>query len=163
LLFGAFYGIIIGLMAQNIVVTNREARKDYNILWTLEAGVQLQGCEVKSLREHNANLKGSFAHFDKNSNLVLYNMHIAPYQQAGITSPEPLRPRMLLLHKTEIKRLQGELNQKGLTLIPLKAYFNKRGLVKVELGLSKGKKSYDKREDIKKREHNRQMQRAVRK
>jgi len=150
-------------MAQDIAVTNREAKRDYSILWSVEVGIQLQGCEVKSLREHQANLKGSFAHLDKDSNLVLYNMHISPYQQAGIVNPEPLRPRRLLLHKTEIKRLQADLGQKGLTLIPLKVYFNKRGMVKVELGLGKGKKAFDKRDDIKKREHDRQIQRAVRK
>ena len=150
-------------MKQDIVVTNREAKRDYNILWAFEAGIQLQGCEVKSLREHQANLKGSFAHLDKDSNLVLYNMHISPYQQAGISSPEPSRPRRLLVHKSEVNKITTELNQKGLTLIPLKVYFNKKGLAKVELGLGKGKKAYDKRDDIKKREHDRQMQRAVRK
>ena len=150
-------------MGQDIVVTNREAKRDYNILWAVEAGIQLQGCEVKSLREHQANLKGSFAHFDNHGNMVLYNMHIAPYSQAGVfNQPEPLRPRRLLLHKNEIKRLAVEVNQKHLTIIPLKVYF-KESLAKVELGLAKGKKSYDKREDIKKREHQRQMQRAVRK
>ena len=149
-------------MGQNIVVTNREAKRDYNILWAIEAGIQLQGCEVKSLREHQANLKGSFAHLDKNNNLVLYNMHISAYKQAGILSLEPSRPRQLLLHKVEIKRLQVELLQKGLALIPLKVYFNKNGLIKVELGLGKGKKFHDKREDIKKRDHDRQMQRALR-
>jgi SsrA-binding protein len=149
-------------MKQDIVVTNREARKDYDILWTVEAGIQLQGCEVKSLREHLANLKGSFAHLDKGSNLVLYNMHISPYQQAGISSPEPLRQRRLLVHKSEINKIMGELNQKGLALIPLKVYFNSKGMAKVELGLGKGKKTYDKREDIKKREHDRQIRRAVR-
>lgn len=150
-------------MAQNIVVTNKEAKRDYNILWAVEAGIQLEGCEVKSLREHQAGLKGSFAHFDKNNNIVLYNMYIAPYLQAGVfRAPEPLRPRRLLLHKSEIKRLKQDLNQKGLTLIPLKVYFNKKGLAKVDLGLGKGKKSYDKRDDIKKRDHDRQIQRAVR-
>lgn len=150
-------------MGQNIVVTNREAKRDYSIIWAVEAGIQLQGCEVKSLREHQANLKGSFAHFDNHGNMVLYNMHIAPYSQAGVfNQPEPLRPRRLLLHKNEIKRLTAEANQKHLTIIPLKVYF-KESLVKIELGLAKGKKSYDKREDIKKREHERQIQRAVRK
>jgi len=148
-------------MKQDIVVTNREARKDYDILWTVEAGIQLEGCEVKSLREHQANLKGSFAHLDKGSNLVLYNMHISPYQQAGISSPQPLRQRRLLVHRSEINKIRAELNQKGLALIPLKVYFNSKGLAKVELGLGKGKKTYDKREDIKKREHDRQIRRAV--
>lgn len=147
-------------MSSDIVVTNREARRDYNILWTIEAGIQLAGCEVKSLREHRANLKGSFAYLDKHGNIVLYNMHISPYEQAGIVEPEPTRPRRLLLHKAEIKKISVELNQKQLALIPLKVYF-KRGLAKVELGIAKGKKSYDKREDIKKRDHERQMRRAV--
>ena len=151
-------------MANNIVVTNREAKRDYSILWAVEAGIELQGCEVKSLRGHQANLKGSFAHLDKNNNLVLYNMHISPYSQAGVFNrPEPLRARRLLLHRQEIKRIQAELMQKGLALIPLKVYFNKKGMAKVELGLGKGKKHYDKREDIKKRDHDRQMRRALRK
>ena len=108
-------------MADNTIVTNREARRNYDISWTVEAGIQLVGCEVKSLREHQANLKGSFAHLDKNGNIVLYNMHISPYQQAGVFNrPEPLRTRRLLLHKAEIHRLMAELNQKKLALIPLK-------------------------------------------
>jgi SsrA-binding protein len=144
-----------------VVVTNSQARRDYRILWTMEAGIALQGCEVKSLREHRANLKGSFAHPDSYGNILLYNMHISPYEQAGTTGPEPARPRRLLLHKSEIRRIASELGQKGLALIPLKVYF-KQGLAKIELGLAKGKQAYDKREDIKKREHQRQMQRVVR-
>lgn len=149
-------------MGPNIVVTNREAKRDYSILWTIEAGIALVGCEVKSLREHRANLKGSFAHPDSYGNILLYNMHISPYEQAGTAGPEPARPRRLLLHKSEIKRIASELGQKGLTLIPLKVYF-KGGLAKVELGLAKGRQASDKREDIKKREHERQMQRALKK
>ncbi len=148
-------------MSSEAIVTNREARRDYDILWTIEAGIQLSGGEVKSLREHRANLKGSFAHIDKEGNIVLYNMHIAPYEQVGSISPEPIRPRRLLLHKSEIKRIVIELNQQHYTLIPLKAYF-KKGLVKIEIGIAKGKQAYDKREDIKKREHQLQMQRALR-
>ena len=148
-------------MSTDIVVTNREARRDYDILQSLEAGIQLKGCEIKSLRQHHANLKGSFAHIDKNTQVILYNMHISPYEQAGAISTEPTRPRRLLLHKAEIKGLYDELIKKHLTLIPLKVYF-KAGLAKIELGLAKGKKLYDKREDVKKREHQRQIQRAVR-
>ncbi len=147
-----------------VIVTNRQAHRDYDILWSMEAGIQLVGCEVKSLRQHNANLKGSFAHIDPNGNIILYNMHIAPYPQAGV-SPElsdPARPRRLLLHKSQIKRIADELKQGHIALIPLKVYF-KKGLAKVDLGLGKGKKAYDKREDIKRREHQRQMQRAMRK
>jgi SsrA-binding protein len=145
---------------ETAVVTNREAKRDYKILWAIEAGIQLEGCEVKSLREHRANLKGSFAYPDSKGNIVLYNMHITPYEQAGVAASEPARPRRLLLHKTEIKRLTAELTQKHLALIPLKVYF-KKGLAKVELALGKGKRAFDKREDIKKREHQRQIQRAV--
>jgi len=148
-------------MSSETIVTNREAKRDYNILWSLEAGIELQGCEVKSLREHRANLKGSFAHVDKKGIILLYNMHITPYEQAGIITPEPARPRKLLLHKAEIERMAIEVNQKRLTLIPLKAYF-KRGLVKIEIGVAKSKQAHDKRQDIKKREHQLEMQRAVR-
>jgi SsrA-binding protein len=148
-------------MSLEVIVTNREARRDYSVLWTIEAGIQLEGCEVKSLREHRANLKGSFAYPDSYGNIVLYNMYISPYEQAGVATTEATRPRRLLLHKSEIKRIKAELTQKRLALIPLKVYF-KKGLAKVELALGKGKRVFDKREDIKKREHDRQVRRAMR-
>ncbi|KPK38009.1 MAG: SsrA-binding protein, partial [Omnitrophica WOR_2 bacterium SM23_29] len=133
-------------MSEELIATNREARHNYHILESVEAGIELKGAEVKSLREHRANLKDSFARVEGNE-IYLYNMHISPYPQAGRFNPEPKRRRKLLLHKTEIKRLFGQLTQKGLTLVPLMLYF-KRGFAKVELALAKGKKLYDKREVI---------------
>lgn len=148
-------------MAEELVATNREARHNYHILESVEAGIELKGAEVKSLREHRANLKDSFARVE-DGEVYLYNMHISPYPQAGKFNPDPKRRRKLLLHNTEIKRLLGQLTQKGLTLIPLRLYF-KRGLVKVELALAKGKKLYDKREAIRRREADRELRRALRK
>ena len=147
-------------MADETVATNREARHNYHILESFEAGIALQGAEVKSLRDKKANLKDSFARIEDDE-LFLYNMHISPYPQAGRFAPDPKRRRKLLLHKTEIKRLLGELTQKGLTLIPLKVYFT-RGNAKAEIALVKGKKLYDKREDIKKRDSDRDLRREVR-
>jgi len=146
-------------MAEELVATNREARHNYHILEAVEAGIELKGAEVKSLREHRANLKDSFARVEENE-LYLYNMHISPYPQAGKFNPDPKRRRKLLLHKSEIKRLLGQLTQKGLTLIPLRLYF-KRGIAKVELALAKGKKLYDKREAIRRREAERELRRAL--
>ena len=137
-------------MAENIVATNRRARYDYAILESLEAGIELRGTEVKSLRNGKASLNDSFARAEGNE-LFLYNVHIAPYEFGNIANVESLRPRKLLLHKNQIRKLIGEVSTKHLALIPLKIYF-KNGIAKVEIALAKGKKSYDKRETIKKRE-----------
>ncbi len=147
-------------MAEDTIATNREAWHNYHILESVEAGIELMGAEVKSLRDHKANLKDSFARIEENE-IYLYNMHISPYPQAGRFNPDPKRRRKILLHKAEIRRLFGQLSQKGLTLIPLKLYL-KRGLVKVELALSKGKRLYDKREDIKRRDSERELRRELR-
>ncbi len=147
-------------MAEESVATNNEARHNYHILESAEAGIELMGAEVKSLRGHKANLKDSFARIE-DGEIYLYNMHISPYPQAGRFNPDPKRRRKLLLHKTEIKRLFVQLTQKGLTLIPLKLYF-KKGLAKVELALAKGKKLYDRREDIKRRDSDRDLRRELR-
>ncbi len=141
------------------LVTNRKARHDFHILETFEAGIALAGTEVKSLREGKGNLKDSFARVD-NGELYLYNMHISPYEKGNIYNKDPLRPRKLLMHKKQINRLFGQVKEKGLTLIPLKVYLNERGLVKVELALAKGKALYDKREDVKRRDASREMEKA---
>ncbi|MGB4631688.1 MAG: SsrA-binding protein SmpB [Tepidanaerobacteraceae bacterium] len=142
-----------------VLVTNRKARHDYHILETFEAGIVLVGTEVKSLREGRGNLKDSFARVE-NGELFLYNMHISPYEKGNIFNRDPLRTRKLLMHKKEINRLAGRVQEKGLTLIPLKVYLNERGLVKVELALAKGKALYDKREDIKRRDAKREVEKA---
>jgi len=141
------------------LVTNRKARHDYHILETFEAGIELVGTEVKSLRAGKGNLNDSFARVE-NGELFLYNMHISPYEKGNIFNKDPLRTRKLLMHKKQINRLFGQVKEKGLTLIPLKVYLNERGLVKVELALAKGKALYDKREDIKKRSADRQIEKA---
>lgn len=143
-----------------MVTENRKARHDYFILQTYEAGLALVGTEVKSLREGRANLTDSFARVE-NGEVILYNMHISPYQKGGYVNHEPKRPRRLLLHKREIARLAGAVQQKGLTLIPLSVYFTERGWAKVALALARGKKLYDKRADLAKREAAREIERAV--
>lgn len=140
-------------------VTNRQARYNYHILESLEAGIELKGTEVKSLREGKVSLKDSFARVD-DGEVFLYNCHISPYEFGNIANVEPTRPRKLLLHKNQISRLVGQVSQKGFTLIPLKIYF-KRGLAKVELALAQGKVQYDKRETIRKRETARELRRTL--
>jgi len=142
-----------------IVATNRKALYNYHILDSFEAGMVLKGSEVKSLRMGKVSLRESFARTEGNK-VFLYNLHIAPYTHQGIPGPEPTRPRKLLLHKREIKRLIGLTSQKGLTLIPLKIYF-KEGRAKVEIALAKGKKKYDKREKLKRKTAQREIARAL--
>jgi SsrA-binding protein len=141
------------------VATNRKAFHDYFVEETLEAGLVLQGTEVKSLRLGLANLTDSYA-IVKNNELFLLNANISPYPHGNIMNHEPLRTRKLLLHREEIRKLIGKITQKGFTLIPLKLYFV-RGKAKVLIGLAKGKKSYDKRETIKAKESKREIDRVV--
>lgn len=139
--------------------TNRQAHHEYFILETYEAGIALTGTEVKSLRQGKANINDAFARID-NGECILYEMHISPYEYGNRFNPDPKRPRKLLLHKREILKLYSEIKEKGLTLIPLKIYFT-RGIAKVELGLAKGKKLYDKRDDMAKKEADRKIDRAM--
>lgn len=134
-----------------IVALNRKAQHDYFIEEHYEAGIQLAGTEVKSLRQGNVSLVDGYAAVERGE-VFLYNVHINPYDKGGVFNKDPKRPRKLLLKKDEIKRIYGKTQQRGFTMIPLKLYFNARGLAKVELGLAKGKKLYDKREEIKRRE-----------
>jgi SsrA-binding protein len=146
--------------AGKVVATNRKAFHDYFIEERYEAGIMLQGTEVKSLREGRVNLQDSYASV-RGSEVFLHQCHISPYSHGNIMNHEPTRVRKLLLHKIEIHKLLGKTQQKGLTLIPLRIYFSKRGYAKVELGLAKGKKLYDRRETIKTREAGREVQRAI--
>ncbi|MDD5439550.1 MAG: SsrA-binding protein SmpB [Candidatus Omnitrophica bacterium] len=146
-------------MPDKIVVTNRRARRDFEIFETLEAGIELKGTEVKSLRAAGASLNDSFGRVD-NGEIFLYNFHISPYEFGNIHNPDPLRPRKLLLHKRQIQGLYLKTKVKGNTLIPLKVYF-KKGLAKVEIAVGRGKKLYDKRDDIKVREAKREVERAL--
>jgi SsrA-binding protein len=143
-----------------VIATNRKAHRDYAILESIECGIELKGSEVKSARAGKVNLNDSFARVEGNE-VILYNTHISPYEEASYLNVEPVRPRRLLLHKKQIKKLTGQLTQRGLTLVPLKAYFSDRGFVKVELALCKGKKLYDKREAIKRRELDLEMRRIM--
>lgn len=142
-----------------IVCQNKKAFHDYSIDETLEAGIQLLGTEVKSLRDGKANLKDSYV-LIKNAEAFILNCHISPYSHGNIMNHDPLRTRKLLLHRKEIERLRGKIQQKGYTLLPLKIYF-KDSYVKVEVGLAKGKKVYEKRETIKEREAKRTIERAM--
>lgn len=143
-----------------VVATNRKAYHDYFIEEKLEAGIMLQGTEVKSLREGRVNLQDSFASV-KDGEIFLHHCHISPYSHGNIMNHDPIRVRKLLLHKKEINKLMGKTQQKGLTIIPLRIYFSKRGHAKVELGVAKGKKLYDRRETIKSREAGREVERAI--
>jgi len=133
-----------------IVSTNRKALKDYEILETYEAGIELKGSEVKSLRTKGCSIEDSFARPEKGE-IYLYNMHIPEFEKSSYFKLDPKRERKLLLHKKEIKRLIGAVTRKGLTIIPLKVYFNNRGWAKVEIALARGRKSYEKKKKIKER------------
>jgi SsrA-binding protein len=142
------------------VATNKKAYRDYFFSDTWECGVELKGGEVKSVRAGKVNFKDAFARVD-GSEVFLYNLHIDQYKQAGYMNDEPDRARKLLLHKQEIRKIYGFVTQKNVSLIPTKIYFNNRGLVKIEIALAKGKKMYDKRETIKKRDIDRDLRRVV--
>jgi SsrA-binding protein len=147
-------------MSKDAIVTNRQAWRDYFILETLEAGIELKGSEIKSIRQRRANLKDSFARIEKKG-VFLYNMHISPYEFARRDEIDPKRARRLLIRKSEIRHLRGKTSEKSATLIPLKIYL-KHGLAKVELALAKGKKLYDKREALKEKMARREVDRALR-
>jgi len=145
---------------EKAIVTNRRAKRDYEILESIEAGIELKGTEVKSLRARKASLNESFARVDKGE-VILYNFHISPYEFGNIHNTDPLRPKRLLLHKKQVIGLYTKTQVKGHTLVPLRVYF-KKGLAKVELAVGRGKKSYDKRETIKQRQAKREIDRALR-
>lgn len=142
-----------------VIAQNKKARHDYFIEQTFEAGIVLSGTEVKSVRQGKVNLKDSYATIE-NGEVILSGMHISPYEQGNIFNKDPMRDRKLLLHRYEINKLIGYTQQKGMTLVPLQLYF-KRGKVKVELAVAKGKKLYDKREDIAERDAKREIDRKM--
>lgn len=142
------------------VAQNKKANHDFAIEETYEAGIVLQGTEIKSIRNGRANLKDSYARIERGE-VFLYNMHVSPYEQGNRYNHDPLRTRKLLLHKKEIAKLIGVTKEEGYTLVPLKMYI-KNGYAKVLIGLGKGKKKYDKREDLKKKEAKRDIERAFR-
>jgi len=145
---------------EKLIASNRRAHHNFEILETLEAGLVLQGTEVKSLRGSRADLKESYARVE-GTEAWLLGLHISPYAQGNRANHDPLRPRKLLLHRGEINRLLGKIMEKGLTLVPLRLYF-KQGRAKVELGLARGRKTLDKRHAIREREERREVARALR-
>jgi SsrA-binding protein len=145
--------------AQKIIADNRKAFHDYHIVDTLEAGIALLGTEVKSIREGGANLRDSFARVE-DGEVWVYNVHISPYRNRGYSDHDPKRRRKLLLHRREIRKLIGKTVERGMTLVPVRMYF-KDGRVKVAISLAKGKKAYDKRETIRRREADRETRAAI--
>lgn len=143
-----------------LVATNRKARHDYHIEETFEVGIALQGTEVKSMRAGKMSLQDSFARIEGDE-VILHNAHIAPYAHGNRWNHEPTRTRKLLLHRSEIRRLIGKTREQGITLIPLKAYFTPHGYAKIELALARGKRQWDKREAIAKRETQREVSRSL--
>lgn len=146
------------MVSQKIICKNKKASHDYHLSETYEAGIVLKGTEVKSLREGKANLKESYASIE-GGEVYLYNCHISPYSHGSDANHNPLRTKKLLFHKKEIKKLTGKIKEKGLTLIPLKLYFL-NGIAKIEMALAKGKKLYDKREDMKMKDAKKDIERA---
>ena len=147
-------------MAVKVVCTNKKAYHDFTIESEIEAGLMLLGSEVKSLRAGKANLRDGFAKI-KNNEVFIQRVHISPYSHATYDAPDPVRERKVLLKKREILKLVGKIQERGYSLIPLKMYFNERGKAKVVLGLAKGKKLYDKRESLKKKDTDREIDRAM--
>ena len=147
-------------MTNKIFAKNRRARHEYEIEKTMEVGIVLEGTEVKSIRAGNINIADSFCRINDNLQVYLMNAHISQYDFGNRNNHDPIRPRHLLLHRSEIKRLYGQLKEKGLTLIPLKIYL-KGGIIKLEIALGRGKKLYDKRLSIKKKEAQREIERAL--
>ncbi len=146
----------MGKESRKLIANNKKARHDYFIEDTFEAGISLAGTEVKSLRMGKCSIKEAFVRIENNE-VFLYGMHISPYEKGNIFNKDPLRVRKLLLHRHEIGRLAGQIAQKGYTLVPLQVYF-KGSLVKVEIGLARGKKLYDKRQDIARRDQMREAE-----
>lgn len=148
-------------VSRKIIANNKKAYHEYFIDEKYEVGIVLTGTEIKSVRAGKVSIKESWARIDKNAELIVCGMHIAPYEQGNRYNVEPLRERKLLMHRREIRKLIGTLKTQGLTLIPLSVYLNEKGLAKMELGLCRGKKLYDKRETIAKKDADRNMDRAV--
>lgn len=147
---------------KKLIANNKKARYDYFIDEVYEAGIVLTGTEIKSVRQGKVNLKESYAKIE-NSEILIFNMNISPYEQGNRFNVDPIRPRKLLLHKQEIRKLIGYTTQKGLTIVPLKLYLNQRGLVKMEIAVARGKKLFDKRDDIAKKDADRRMEKQMKK
>ncbi|MEO8148457.1 MAG: SsrA-binding protein SmpB [Bacteroidia bacterium] len=147
---------------QTILVSNRKASFEYYFLGSYEAGLQLTGTEIKSVRSGEANLGDAFCIFI-DGELFVKNMHISPYKEGTYSNHEPKRERKLLLNKSELKKLQARIKEKGITIVPLKIYLNENSYAKLEIALAKGKKTYDKRESLKQKDDKREMDRSMKK
>ena len=146
---------------KKLIANNKKARHDYHILDEYEAGLVLTGTEIKSVRQGKVNLKESYVSI-KNGEAVIRGMHISPYDHGNIFNVDPVRLRKLLLHKQQIRKIESQLKEQGLTVVPLSLYIDERGRAKLAVAVAKGKKLYDKREDIAKRDAKRRMQRETR-
>ena len=146
----------MGAQTVKLIANNKKAYHDFFVDDTYETGIVLHGTEVKSLRMGKCSIKEAFVRIE-NGEVIIYGMHISPYEKGNIFNKDPLRPRKLLMHKYEINKLMGKIKEKGMTLVPLKVYF-KGSLVKVEIGLARGKKLYDKRQDIAKKDQRREAE-----
>ncbi len=144
---------------RKLVANNKKARHDYFLEEIIEAGISLTGTEIKSVRQGKVSIKESYAKVE-NGELIIHGMNISPYKEGNRYNVDPVRPRRLLVHKREIRKLIGATTQGGMTIVPLQMYINERGLAKMEIALAKGKKNYDKREAIAKRDDERRMERA---
>lgn len=147
--------------ARKLVANNKKARHDYFVEDSYEAGIVLTGTEIKSVRAGKVSIKESYIRIDKNGEMIVIGMHISPYEQGNIFNVDPLRERKLLLHRREINKIAGMIKETGLTIIPLNMYINEDGRCKMEIGVCRGKKNYDKRDSIAKRDADRKMDRAI--
>lgn len=147
------------MSSHKVSIQNRQARHEYEVLETFEAGIALSGTEVKSVRDGTVNLKEAYCTIDKGQ-LFLKQMHISPYEKGNVFNKDPVRPRVLLMHKNEIRKLAAQVGQKGLTIIPL-AVYSKERLIKVSIGLCRGKRLHDKRDDAAQRDAAREMERTI--
>ena len=150
----------MGKKERKLVANNKKAYHDYFIEETYEAGIVLTGTEIKSVRQGKVSIKESYARI-KDGEMMLYGMNISPYDQGNIYNVDPMRPRKLLLNRAEIRKIDGILQQQGLTLIPLGLYLNEKGIAKLDIGIARGKKLYDKRDDIAKRDAKRNIDRII--
>jgi SsrA-binding protein len=145
---------------KKLVANNKKARHDYFIEDVIEAGIVLTGTEIKSVRQGKVNLKESYAKIE-NGELIIYGMHISPYEQGNRFNVDPVRPRKLLLHKQEIRKINGVTTLKGLSIVPLNMYLNEKGMAKIEIAVARGKKEHDKRDTMAKKDADRKIQQAV--
>jgi len=151
----------MGKKARKLIANNKKARHDYFVETTYEAGIVLTGTEIKSVRAGRVSIKESYIYIDKKGELIISGMHISPYEQGNRFNVDPLRERKLLLHRREIDKISGKIKESGLTIIPLMVYLNEDGRCKLEIGICRGKKLYDKRDTIAKRDAERHMDRAI--